>query len=107
MGGYVYLICDPATDYYKIGVTRGKIEDRIKKLQTGNGTELHVVSYYFCEHPFKMEKLLHTKFTSKKVLNEWFCLSPEDVINFQDICKDTEDTINVLMKNPFFNKNIK
>ena len=107
MGGYVYLICDPLTDYYKIGVTRGKIENRIKKLQTGNGTELHVVSYYFCEHPFKLEKLLHARFNPKRVLNEWFSLSPSEVIHFQDICHETEETLNVLMENPFFNKKVK
>lgn len=102
MSGYAYLICDPATEYYKIGVTRGSIESRMKKLQTGNGTELHIVAYYQCEKPFKMEKMLHTRFLPQKVLNEWFELSPEDVISFQNICKETEETIKVLSKNPFF-----
>ena len=38
MGGYVYLICDPDKDAYKIGVTRNLNQNRIKKLQTGNAT---------------------------------------------------------------------
>ena len=30
--GIVYLICDPASDLFKIGVTHGSIEKRIKQL---------------------------------------------------------------------------
>ena len=30
MGGYIYLICDPANDTYKIGVTRNLNSNRIK-----------------------------------------------------------------------------
>lgn len=102
MGGYVYLICDAATEQYKIGVTRGSIEKRIKKLQTGNGNELHIVSYFPSKRPFKMEKMLHTRFANRRVLNEWFELSPEEVFSFQDICTEVEGTIKALAGNPFF-----
>lgn len=44
--GYVYLICDPANNTYKIGVTRNLKSKRLKKLQTGNSTELHICKYY-------------------------------------------------------------
>jgi len=104
--GYVYLICDPQNDYYKIGVTTGSIENRMKKLQTGNGTELHVVSYYQCQYPFKLEKLLHVKFCAKRVHGEWFQLDDCDVIGFKGICEETEKTVFALMENPFFNKSL-
>lgn len=105
--GYVYLICDPATDKFKIGVTRENIQTRIKKLQTGNSTELFISSYYKCEYPFRLEKMLHNKFKNKKELNEWFNLENEDIFNFKKICKQQEELINLLLANPYFSKNIK
>ena len=100
--GYVYLLCDPNQEYYKIGVTRGSIQNRIKKLQTGNGTHIHIVSYYKTEYPFKLEKLLHTKFAPKRVLNEWFDLDVNDITQFLSICESTEkDLIYLIENNPF------
>lgn len=105
--GFVYLICDPETDRFKIGVTRENIKERIKKLQTGNSTELFISSYYECEYPFRLEKMLHNKFNNKKELNEWFNLESEDIFNFKKICEQQEELINLLITNPFFSKNIK
>lgn len=100
--GYVYLICDPINEQYKIGVTKGTIERRIKKLQTGNSTELHVTSYYHTEYPFKLEAMLHAKYRCKNTLNEWFALSHDEVISFKKTCDELCDTINTLSDNPFF-----
>lgn len=105
--GYVYLICDPANNTYKIGVTRNIKSNRIKKLQTGNSTELHIVNYYQCEFPFRLEKMLHLHFTSKHELNEWYNLELEDTMNFTNICSMLNDRIKCLSENPFFMKNIK
>lgn len=102
--GFVYLICDPSTDSFKIGVTTGKLENRIKKLQTGNGTELHLVDFYETEHPFKLEKMLHNHFFSKKELNEWFSLDIKDLMSFEEICRQKETIIESLRDNPFYNK---
>lgn len=106
MGGFVYLICDPKNDYYKIGVTTGSIENRIKKLQTGNGSELHIVSWFKSSYPFKLEKLLHAKFMTKRESGEWFNLDASEVLNFTKTCEETQKTVDLLMENPFFNKNI-
>lgn len=102
--GFVYLICDSSNEYYKIGVTTGKIEKRIKQLQTGNGTELFVRCYFQTKYPFKLEKLLHVRFGDKRVLNEWFELSLEDITNFTKTCEELQKTVEVLMDNPFFNR---
>lgn len=107
MGGYVYLICDPANDTYKIGVTRNIQSKRIKKLQTGNSTELHIVHTFFCEYPFRLEKMLHAYFLSKHELNEWYNLETSDVFNFLSICDNLTSQINSLKDNIFFMKNIK
>jgi len=105
--GYVYLICDPATDHYKIGVTRTKDCRRIGELQTGNSTELFVKEVYETPWPFRLETMLHNKYKSKQTLNEWFELSSEDVFEFPKICKILENHIKSLSNNPFFSKNLK
>ena len=107
MGGYVYLICDPSNDTFKIGVTRDINSNRLKKLQTGNSTELHIVSIYKCDYPFRLEKMLHSKLSNYRVLNEWFNLPTDIVINFKSVCNEMNSVINVMLDNPFFVKNIK
>lgn len=105
--GYVYLICDPATDMFKIGVTRDIKSNRIKKLQTGNPAELFIRDIYKTEWPFRLESMLHNHFKGKHVLNEWFLLDIHDVISFQEICREFENTIKILADNPFFSKDLK
>lgn len=106
--GTVYLLGDwEKNGVYKIGVTRGDIDKRIKKLQTGNSGEIYLVSSYETEHPFLMEKNLHDRFLSKKVLNEWFELSNDDVKNFKNYCKDIDDMFDALKDNYYFSKKYK
>lgn len=105
---YVYLLCDNSKDYtYKIGVTKGKIENRIKKLQTGNSGEIFLVKSYETEYPFFIEKTLHYKLGHKKILNEWFELDDETALNFENMCKEIESMIEIMKDNPFFPKNLK
>lgn len=102
-GGYVYVLCDPATDLFKIGMTKGSVEKRLKNLQTGNGTELHVVTSYHTDYPYKLEKMLHNHFHLKKEMNEWFTLTNDDILDFNGTCSDIEEVIKSLTDNPFFN----
>lgn len=89
--GYVYLLGDFGKDgIFKIGVTRGTIEQRIKKLQTGNSGEIYIVDYFQTKHPFFIEKWMHIKYCGKNVLNEWFELSMEDMKNFKQDCQKFE-----------------
>lgn len=104
---YVYLICDPDQNVYKIGVTRNIVQNRLKKLQTGNSSELHIVYTVETDYPFRLETLLHNKFSNKKVQGEWYKLSDEDVKNFKDTCQYYKNIINSMLNNPYFNKNIK
>lgn len=100
--GNVYLLCDANSNLYKIGVTRGDVENRVKKLQTGNGNEIHVVYTIETDYPFAMETMLHSRFFPKKRLNEWFELSNDDVVNFGKYCEQCRKNISVLSENPFF-----
>lgn len=105
--GYIYLICDPSNNLFKIGTTRNLCSKRMKQLQTGNPTELHIVSIFETEFPFRMESMLHNKFANKHVLNEWYELSADDVNNFKGTCHEQQDIIMSLINNPFFNKDLR
>lgn len=106
--GYVYLLADGLKEnIYKIGVTRGSIENRIKKLQTGNAGEIYICRYYQTDIPFFIEKHLHLQFFSKKIKNEWFLLTAEDVLDFSNKCNKIEEMYNSLQDNYFFAKNKK
>lgn len=103
--GYVYLLCDLDREKtYKIGVTRGKIENRIKKLQTGNAGEIHLVNYHKSEAPFFVEKHLHLFYNNNNIRNEWFSLTDEQAMDFKSNCLKIEDMYDALKDNPFFKK---
>lgn len=90
--GYVYLLGDFGKEgVFKIGVTRGTIERRIKKLQTGNSGEIYIVDYYQSEHPFFIEKWMHIKYGGKQVMNEWFEMGLDDMKNFKKDCKQFDE----------------
>ena len=105
MKGKVYLLCDSGQDHlFKIGVTKNKIEDRIKKLQTGNGNEIFLVNYYETDYPFYIEHMLHQKHFPDKKLNEWFELDFDSVRNFKEDCEFFEKLVDAMKDNPFFGK---
>ena len=104
-GGYVYLLCDQSKDrIYKIGVTRGSIEKRIKKLQTGNSGEITLSRYFKSDYPFIVEKMMHMKYTGNNIRNEWFELDDESAFDFPKECEKFENNLKSLKDNPFFNK---
>lgn len=106
--GFVYLLGDTSNDgIYKIGVTRGDIGKRIKKLQTGNSGEIFLCDYFDTDYPFFIESRLHTLFSDKNVLNEWYELTLEERKNFKEICKKEEKMVDALKDNPFFKKYMK
>ena len=102
MKGTVYLICDMLTDRFKIGVTKRKVEERLKEIQTGNPGEVFVMQTFESNYPYKLEKMMHRHFNSKKTLNEWFSLDVDDVASFTDICSKYESLIDGLEKYEWF-----
>jgi hypothetical protein len=103
--GYVYLIEDSNNNCYKIGVTKGEPEKRLKKLQTGNPSKLELKYLYECEYPYRLESMLHSHYKSYNELNEWFSLeNPNDFLNK---CAELNNVINSLKNNPFFSKGLK
>ena len=89
--GYVYLLGDSEREnVYKIGVTTGTIENRIKKLQTGNSGEIFIVNYFLSENPFFVEKWLHKQYYGNRVHGEWFEMSIEEKLCFLETCEKYE-----------------
>jgi carboxypeptidase C (cathepsin A) len=81
---YVYLLHTKFgnTNMYKIGMTTGSIESRIKSLQTGCPTKISIVTFGGCEsksHAITLEKFLHLQYKDLKLVGEWFSL-PNSVV---------------------------
>ena len=91
--GNVYLLYDIENNLYKIGFTRGTVENRLAQLQTGNATKLSIIRTFECEHPSLVEHHLHAKFSSKQVLNEWYDLEDDDVFSFLESCETIRDSL--------------
>lgn len=105
---FVYLLCDSGQDNcFKIGVTRGSIEKRIKKLQTGNGEEIFLADYYETDYPFFVERMMHQRYFSEKKLNEWFNMIPEEKKKFKDDCREFEQMAEGLKDNVFMKNKLK
>ena len=102
--GYVYLIEDSNNNCYKIGVTKGDPEKRLKKLQTGNPSKLEIKYLYKYDYPYRLESMLHRHYRSCNELNEWFSL--ENPNEFLNKCVELSNMIDALKDNPFFNKGL-
>jgi hypothetical protein len=104
--GYVYLIRNLENDTYKIGVTKNDPQKRVKQLQTGCSSPLDLLYIYGTKYPYRLEKMLHTKFMLHKVEGEWYQLPQENVTSFLSICDNLQNTLNILLDNPFFSKDL-
>jgi hypothetical protein len=101
---WVYLMSDLENEnVYKIGMTRSNnINKRKKELQTGNPNLIFIDNAFETDFPFKIEKMLHNKYSYKQKLNEWYELDKQDVDNFKQTCQDFENICIALKDNPFF-----
>lgn len=73
--GWVYFVVCVDLGRCKIGFTSGKVEKRIKSLQTGSPSQLVLL----VAHPgsTESERALHERFASSRVVGEWFDITPE------------------------------
>ncbi len=85
-------------DLQKIGVS-GDPEKRLKSLQTGNPEPL-VIHYVFevsDDKVFQFEKHIHKQLNHKRIQNEWFRMSKEEVINMMLFFEMTKESIEVML----------
>jgi len=95
---YVYLIKNSEDDTYKIGVSKNP-RKRLKQHQTGNSSELILIDTYQTENAYKIEKILHRRYSFLRKEGEWFSLSLIEQFNFVNDCKKTEEGILILREN--------
>ena len=95
MKGYVYLICNPVEDTYKIGRSKD-VQKRLKQIQTGCSAELFVIRAHETNYPVQLEQMLHVRFRNKRQLNEWFKLDGNDIAGFEETCKKTDEIIKAM-----------
>lgn len=73
--GSVYFIRSEKTHEIKIGFTAGRIEDRLRALQTSHPHKLQVLAISLGNRAH--EKALHEKFASIRLRGEWFEPHPD------------------------------
>ena len=107
MTGYVYLLHKATGDIesYKIGISKNDPLKRVKQLQTGNDSQIHLLKQYESENYKKIEQMLHKQYGkfSTESGNEWFNLPADEVFAFIENCKKKDELISFMKENnPFF-----
>lgn len=97
-GPKVYLLkseSDQGTAF-KIGFTSQQLSKRIKQLQTGSPHKLVAESLYPSPRAAAIEKALQRRFSYRKTHGEWFDLTLEEAMSFQDECARLDGVLEVV-----------
>ena len=91
----IYLIKSTGDSHYKIGVSKNP-KNRVKQLQTGNSSPIELVCEYETKRAYKIEKILHRRFSYAHKNGEWYDLSVMEESNFLDECAKIDNNITIL-----------
>lgn len=75
--GWVYFL-DSGLGYHKIGRTTD-LRVNLTRYSSSLPTEPFYIHYIETENTRELESLMHKRFAHKRVRNEWYCLSSEDI----------------------------
>ena len=105
--GYIYLLLEVDKDgdeRNKIGFTKNKPEKRLNQLKTGNSNKISVLDAYETDNYIRVENMLHKRYSCQRTEanNEWFILSNEQVMEFQQVCKEADSIVNFMLENNHF-----
>jgi len=104
--GTVYLLHEfgSSPEKYKIGISKGPVEKRIKNIQTGNSYEIILINQFQTKYFRKIETHLHKLYSkySTDGGKEWFTLPSSEVFNFKSICQKLNDNFKFLEENNDF-----
>lgn len=75
--GYVYLLRIVGTDIYKIGVSTNP-KRRVSDIASYLPYDLELLAMNQINKPYQLEQGLIDLYQSKRIKNEWFCLSIEN-----------------------------
>jgi hypothetical protein len=73
----VYLL--KANNFYKIGITKNKVSNRVRVLQTGCPFKIEIFDTFETRNDLSVENALHKIFRNKRTYGEWFELLNEDI----------------------------
>lgn len=82
---YLYLV--KSGSFYKIGYAFD-LDSRLTSLQSGNPLVLTVEYARKVKNAQQTEKLLHTRFSNKRVRGEWFFLTDDDVVILKSLVEE-------------------
>lgn len=77
--GYVYLIHQESSIFYKIGSSKMNPKARLDYCQRGNPNKLEMIEIFDVHDCFALERYLHIFFEQCNVRGEWFSLCSADV----------------------------
>lgn len=86
MTNKVYVL--KAGEYYKIGITSREVSKRIRDMQTGNPYTIECIAEYNIDSAITVERVLHNKYTCKRLSGEWFNLDTDDLSDIAKICNE-------------------
>lgn len=94
----VYLICAEfeGRRLYKIGYTKRKVEERMKEIRTGNGSDIYLIDSFKSKWGTKIEAILKKRYSHCNISGEWFDLDDSDVKSFIEKCKLTHETLEII-----------
>lgn len=72
--GKVYCVSH-SDKFFKFGITRKRVQKRVKQMQTGNPIKLNVVWCHAIEDFEITERIIHEYLQDKRKLGEWFEIS--------------------------------
>lgn len=83
--GYVYTFFYEEADGYrvKIGITAANVRDRQRNVSSKHPCYIAVWGYV--NRYFELEQSLHKQYKDKRILGEWFDLTPQDMLDLRDI----------------------
>lgn len=96
MSKSIYLIKSLDESCYKIGVSKNPTK-RIRQLQTGNSYELELIYEYKTENAYKIESILHRRYSHLNKNKEWFDLSILEEVSFLSECMRIENDLKILI----------
>jgi hypothetical protein len=86
---YVYVILNQDSGLFKIGITNN-LKERFRQLKNQSGANLHLLLSLGCERGYDernkvLESWLHEQYKPKRVVGEWFKLTPRDLVEIRRI----------------------
>jgi len=95
----IYLISAEINEQksYKIGITKRRVEDRIRDFKTGNSSKFDIEQIFTTDKlGLSIEKRLHKHFADKQIQGEWFNLDKQDIYDFLKLCSKYKEELTLL-----------